>query len=142
MLLPRIIQTQYTLLKRRKKIKEQLEIGKIKFEITPIYANNKCIASIPNIKYNSLSYNKSLTARKCSPPKYTSIIWYEPNPCHCCCSKYIQSTGKYREEGQSYWKCSQTVCMQFCIGPGWTQLDLVRPEPAFWLVGMEFLFGK
>ena len=55
MLLPHIIQTRYTLLKRKKKIKEQLEIGKIKFEITPVYANNKCIASIPNIKYNSLN---------------------------------------------------------------------------------------
>ena len=59
MLLSLALKKQYTLFKRKKKIREQLEIGKIKFEVTPIYANNKCIASIPSVKYNSLDTNKT-----------------------------------------------------------------------------------
>lgn len=48
------IDTRYLDLKRRSKIREQLEIGKIKFEVIPIYLNKICVYSLFKPKYNAL----------------------------------------------------------------------------------------
>ena len=62
------INIKYLDLKRRAKMYEQLEVGKIKFEVVPIYLNNVCIHTLFKLKYNPLETTKS------SDTKKTSII--------------------------------------------------------------------
>ena len=56
------ISTIYLDRKRKRKINEQLQIGKIKFEVIPVYINKVCIHSIFQLKYSpvtSVEVNKS-----------------------------------------------------------------------------------
>jgi len=46
-----VLNSLYYSMKRRKKINEQLQIGKIKFEVTPIYINKICVHSMFQLKY-------------------------------------------------------------------------------------------
>ena len=46
-----ILDSLYYSMKRREKVNEQLQIGKIKFEVTPIYINKVCIHSMFQLKY-------------------------------------------------------------------------------------------
>ena len=50
-----LINNLYFRMKHRKKTYEQLEIGKIKFEVTPIYINNVCVHSLFKLKYTQTS---------------------------------------------------------------------------------------
>jgi len=46
-----ILKSLYYSMKRRRKTQEQLQIGKIKFEVTPIYVNKVCVHSLFQLKY-------------------------------------------------------------------------------------------
>ena len=50
-----IISTIYLGRKRKKKINEQLQIGKIKFEVIPVYINKVCVHSIFQLKYSPIT---------------------------------------------------------------------------------------
>jgi len=50
-----LIRNLYFRMKHRKKTYEQLQIGKIKFEVTPIYINNICVHSLFKLKYTQAS---------------------------------------------------------------------------------------
>lgn len=57
-----IISTIYLDRERKRKINEQLQIGKIKFEVIPVYINKVCVHSIFQLKYSpvtSVEVNKS-----------------------------------------------------------------------------------
>jgi len=47
-----IVNSIYTSRKRKKKIHEQLQIGKVKFEVIPVYVNKVCVHSIFQLKYS------------------------------------------------------------------------------------------
>jgi len=49
------ISTIYLNRKRKKKINEQLQIGKVKFEVIPVYINKVCVHSIFQLKYSSVT---------------------------------------------------------------------------------------
>ena len=50
-----IISTIYLGRKRKRKINEQLQIGKIKFEVIPVYINKVCVHSIFQLKYSPIT---------------------------------------------------------------------------------------
>lgn len=50
-----IISTIYLDRKRKKKINEQLQIGKVKFEVIPVYINKVCVHSIFQLKYSPVT---------------------------------------------------------------------------------------
>ena len=50
-----IISTIYLGRKRKIKIHEQLQIGKIKFEVIPVYINKVCVHSIFQLKYSPIT---------------------------------------------------------------------------------------
>ena len=47
-----IVNSIYTSRERKKKIHEQLQIGKVKFEVIPVYVNKVCVHSIFQLKYS------------------------------------------------------------------------------------------
>lgn len=59
-----LINNLYFRMKHRKKTYEQLQIGKIKFEVTPIYINNVCVHSLFKLKYTQTSDITSKTETK------------------------------------------------------------------------------
>ena len=50
-----IISTIFLGRKRKRKINEQLQIGKIKFEVIPVYINKVCVHSIFQLKYTPIT---------------------------------------------------------------------------------------
>lgn len=50
-----LISKLYFRMQYRKKTYEQLQIGKIKFEVIPIYFNNTCVYSMFKLKYTQAS---------------------------------------------------------------------------------------
>jgi hypothetical protein len=75
----KIIQIRYSNLKKKKKTREQLEIGKIKFEVIPIYMNNTCIYSLFKPKYDSSKPTEYSNTKKNLNIVYvfiTSLILY------------------------------------------------------------------
>ena len=67
MKLQSIIGKKYWSMKRQNKINEQLEIGKIKFEVIPIYFNKTCIHSLFKLKYNSFETSSTPNTKKILP---------------------------------------------------------------------------
>tara|TARA_B110000240_G_scaffold193845_1_gene240371 strand:+ start:555 stop:959 length:405 start_codon:yes stop_codon:yes gene_type:complete len=50
----KIIDSMYMNRERKKKMNEKLEIGKIKFEVIPVYINKVCVHSIFQLKYSQV----------------------------------------------------------------------------------------
>lgn len=59
-------QVLYKRFKRKSKMHEQLEIGKIKFEVTPIYVNKVCVHSLFQLKFTQPVYSNPASKKSYS----------------------------------------------------------------------------
>jgi len=57
-----IIKTQYLSMRKTQKRQEQLEIGKIKFEVTSLYTGNTFLTSIFQIKFTPTALSETTNA--------------------------------------------------------------------------------
>jgi len=59
----KLLQVLYKRYKHKVKVHEQLEIGKIKFEVTPIYVNKVCIHSLFQLKFTQTTDSKPISKK-------------------------------------------------------------------------------
>jgi len=72
---PKLISKLYFRMQHRKKTYEQLQIGKIKFEVVPIYINNTCVHSLFKLKYTqSLNTNTDVQVKRYSLMKVLLFV--------------------------------------------------------------------
>ena len=90
----RVIQKLHSNMQRKSKMHEQLEIGKVRFEVLPVYMNKVCIHSLFKIKYTQ-STSQTMDTASNSKVKLSLILVLLVLMCllYIVCTEWLHSLG-------------------------------------------------